>query len=333
MAYNIDKIVNQLLSSLSARQKEVVSCRYGLQSGAPMTLAKIGDRYGVTRERIRQIEDQALNNIYSHFKGGEFDGFIGTTINYFQKFNGARKDEYVCRDFKKASAKPGVKNSNQKVRFLLEACREIKLHPEDENFYAFWHLSNNDLAKAESFINNLINKLKSFRGKLAPNSLGNDQNSENYISLSKNFAVNVYGDFGLSEWGEINPKVSRDWAYLVLKKENKPLHFTKMASLINKYRKTKKVNYQTIHNELIKDDRFVLVGRGTYGLREFNIVPGTAREVITHLLKKHGPLAAKNLVTLVLKQRSFKEKTLLLSLRNKKYFQCQNDGRYCAKEV
>jgi len=83
-----------------------------------------------------------------------------------------------------------------------------------------------------------------------------------------------------------------------------------------------------VHNELIKDDRFVLVGRGTYGLREFGILPGTAREVITHFLQNQYALASRDLVKLVLQQRQFKENTLLLNLQNRKYFKRLPDGKY-----
>lgn len=333
MTYNLEKAVNTVLANLSPRQKEVVNCRYGLQSGKPMTLAEIGDNYKVTRERIRQIEAQALNTIYNQFQLGTLDAFVKTAINHLQKFNGVRNDGLLCQELKRASERPSVKNGEQKIRFLLEACRQVKYRPEDDNFYNFWFLSNRDLEGAKDFINKLSAALQSQRGQLAVNGLADDHTAANYVSISKNFSVNVYGDFGLANWGEINPRVSRDWAYLVLKKENKPLHFTKLAVLINKHRKNKRVNPQTIHNELIKDSRFVLVGRGTYGLKEFNIIPGTAREVIAHLLKQHGPLPARDLVRLVLAQRSFKEKTLLLSLRNKKFFQYSSDGKYSVKEV
>ena len=333
MAYNIDKLVATALSKLSARQKEVISCRFGLQSGQPQTLAEIGDNYGVTRERIRQIEAQALNTIYTQFQSGLFDGFIKQVITHLQKNNSIRKDGLLCQELKKDSERSNAKNADQKIRFFLEASRKVKYHPEDENFYGCWHLSNEDFNKANAYISKLIGNLKNQRGGRIADATKNDAEAANYVSLSKNFSVNVYGDFGLSEWGEINPKVSRDWAYLVLKKESKPLHFTKLSVLINKYRKNKRVNPQTIHNELIKDNRFVLVGRGTYGLREFNIVPGTAREVMAHFLKKHGPMASKDIVKLVLAQRSFKEKTLLLGLRNKKHFSCSGDGKYSVKEA
>lgn len=323
MLNSVDKIVNTALSTLSARQKEVVVGRYGLQSGQPMTLVEIGNKFGVTRERIRQIEAQALNLVYNQFKNDDLSGFVKTVVNHLQKFNGVRRHDYLSDE---------IKGNGEKVRFLLEACRQVHYHPESDDSYSFWYLSNDDLNKARSFINKMTLAFSSQKDRLSGKYPSQDLLTLNYIALSKKFSTNIYGNFGLSEWAEISPKVSRDWAYLVLKKENQPVHFTKLASLINKQRKTKQVNPQTIHNELIKDERFVLVGRGTYGLREFNIVPGTAKDVMCHFLKKHGPMAAKDLVKMAMSHRTFKEKTLMLSLRNKKYFQASGDGKYFVKE-
>jgi hypothetical protein len=119
----------------------------------------------------------------------------------------------------------------------------------------------------------------------------------------------------------------------VTKREGKPLHFTELVTHINRYRKSKITNVQTVHNELIKDNRLVLVGRGTYGLKEFGILPGTAREVIQHFIQKHGPLPAKEVVKLVLAERMFKEGTLLINLQNKDFFKRLGDGRYGLREA
>jgi DNA-directed RNA polymerase delta subunit len=56
-------------------------------------------------------------------------------------------------------------------------------------------------------------------------------------------------------------------AYLSLREHKKPLYFKDIVSEIyNKF--DKKVNPATCHNELIRDKRFILVGRGIYGLKE-----------------------------------------------------------------
>lgn len=309
----MDKLITLTLANLTPRQKEVVRMRFGLKS-APMTLAAIGDQYDITRERVRQIEASALKTVANQTTGPVFNSLRSTVTSHLKKFNGVRRNDYLCRD---------LKANGSKVNFLLTSAGVATYYPEDENYYEFWYLNDSDLRRTQNFINETVAALKA--GKKINY---NEPATANYISLSKKFIVSPYGDFGLAEWREINPKVSRDWAYIVLKKEAQPLHFTQLTLAINKLRPGRRANPQTIHNELIKDKRFVLVGRGTYGLTEFGIIPGTAKEVLAHFLKKQGPMKARDLVKLVMEKRVFKEKTLLLNLQNKNYFKRVGEGRY-----
>ena len=52
--------VTQALEQLGHRERKVLELRYGLSGGDPMTLEEIGKLFGITRERIRQIEGRAL---------------------------------------------------------------------------------------------------------------------------------------------------------------------------------------------------------------------------------------------------------------------------------
>jgi DNA-directed RNA polymerase delta subunit len=80
----------------------------------------------------------------------------------------------------------------------------------------------------------------------------------------------------------------RDFAYLAVKKHGSPLHFREVASLIEKMF-NRAAHVATTHNELIKDPRFVLVGRGMYALREWGYTQGVVRDVIREALRKQGP--------------------------------------------
>ncbi|MFZ4631600.1 MAG: sigma factor-like helix-turn-helix DNA-binding protein [Patescibacteria group bacterium] len=87
----------------------------------------------------------------------------------------------------------------------------------------------------------------------------------------KNLEQNKYGEWGIADWQEIKPKTVNDKIYLILKHEAKPLHFTEIASKINDVKFDKKqANAATVHNELILDSRYVLISRGTYGLKEWS---------------------------------------------------------------
>ena len=118
----------------------------------------------------------------------------------------------------------------------------------------------------------------------------------------------------------------RDKAHLVLKHKGEPLHFTEVASLINQAEfSMRPALAQTVHNELIKDDRFVLVGRGTYALRSWGFKEGTVRDVIQAVLAEKGPLTKDEVLKEVLTRRRVKPSTILLNLNA---FQKGPDGRY-----
>ena len=80
------------------------------------------------------------------------------------------------------------------------------------------------------------------------------------------------------------------------------------------------VNLQAVHNELIRHDNFVLIGRGIYALSEWGYERGTVAEVIEKILAEKGELAQDQIVDLVLKRREVKKITIVLALKNNKQF-------------
>ncbi|MEU4979452.1 RNA polymerase sigma factor [Streptomyces sp. NPDC021969] len=65
-----------VLSTLGERERKVVQLRYGLVDGRPRTLEEIGRLFGVTRERIRQIESKTLNKLRDHAYADQLRGYL-----------------------------------------------------------------------------------------------------------------------------------------------------------------------------------------------------------------------------------------------------------------
>ncbi|MCD8561468.1 hypothetical protein LRY29_00065, partial [Candidatus Saccharibacteria bacterium] len=128
--------------------------------------------------------------------------------------------------------------------------------------------------------------------------------------------------WGLAKWPTVNPKNIRDKIYVILAENKKPLHFSDIAKAIKDSSfKRKDVTTQAIHNELIKDKRFVLIGRGIYALDSWGYSKGTVSDIIADVLKKAGePLHRDEIVKRVLKSRQVKETTILLNLQSKPQF-------------
>ncbi|MDD5431041.1 MAG: sigma factor-like helix-turn-helix DNA-binding protein [Candidatus Pacebacteria bacterium] len=336
------QLVNDLLRGLNARQREVLEKRYGLKDGQILTLEEIGKTYGVTRERARQIEESGLKELRSVVSKGSLDKFFGKVGDYLKNIGGLRKEETLLADLRVMLNESGSSVFDNKVKFLLELSDDFKYSPEDKSFYSYWFNDSDKRKKAVEFVSKLVKQMESkkedmvteatvdkvFKEAIRPHNL-KELVAMNYVSSSKKFHINQYGDFGLSHWSEVNPKTVRDWAHLILRKEQKPLHFTEIAKSIAKIRESAKdMNPQTVHNELIKDARFVLVGRGLYGLQESGFTPGTTREVMARLLKQNGPMTSDDLLKMVLKERILKKNTIFVNLQNKKHFKKLDDGRY-----
>lgn len=344
--YNItmvSKAINNIVSDLKPRQKEIVSGRFGLLDGNKHTLASLGEKYGITRERVRQLEAEALKLISQNIGKTKLKDTTEEAIAHLKNVGGVRSEDYLVNDLRFILKDKNI--SHWHLRFLFEVFGKPSYYSEDDKFHSFWYLDDKSLKQAA----NLIAKLRKFlagkkkelinHGKsdivlskiIEPHPLP-DFIALNYLSVSKNFGLNNYGDFGLSEWEEIKPKTMKAKAYLVMRKNGKPMHFNEIAKAINEAGfDRKKALPQTVHNELIKYPEFILVGRGTYGLAESGYTPGTAKEVIAKILKSKGPLTADKIVDLVSQERFLKPNTILLNLQNKKHFKKLANGKYSLK--
>ena len=148
-------------------------------------------------------------------------------------------------------------------------------------------------------------------------------------SISKLLAT-LNGVWGLAKWPSVNPKNIRDKIFVILESKKEPMHFSDIANEIkNSNFKRKNVTVQAIHNELIKDPRFILIGRGIYALSTWGYKKGTISDIITSVLEKSDkPLTKEEIVKQVLKTRKVKETTILLNLQNKKLFKKIDKNSY-----
>lgn len=337
-----NKIIATALNGLSPRQREVVVSRFGLEKGEGETLAKIGERMDITRERVRQIENAAIQLAKANIAGNaEISGLLDAVKKHIAMNGGVmRRDEAVTYA---ASLAPEL--TANRLDFLSEASKAFTLYEQNDDYHPFYYVGSQDLKAAFAFVQGWVKALRVKKQKVLHESYdahlvsfvkeqGVDRKiAETYLAISKHVAANPYGDKGLREWPEINPSTIRDKIYLVLKKRGEALHFADIARYINDAKFDKhKALVATVHNELIKDQRFSLVGRGIYGLTEHGYEQGTAREAIANVLKK-GSLTAEEVVAKVGERHFFRENTILINLQNKSFFERLPNGAYKVREA
>lgn len=338
ISFKPKEVTKKLIGVLSDRARDIIIKRYGLgKDNQPMTLESIGAEYDITRERVRQIENFALASIK---KSSDFTAFTPAFTELAKIMNelGGIVHE---QEFLSAIAKD--ESTKNHLHFLLvvgDAFTKIK---EDDEFHHRWTTNSEFATKVHKSLKNLCSNLKeddliaetelvhSFLAELKEaltTFKGREQElAPRWLALSKVVGKNPLGEWGLAKSPNVHMRGIRDYAFLVLRHHGSPMHFAEVAKAIEELF-GKKAHPATCHNELIKDNRFVLVGRGLYALTEWGYKPGVVIEVIKNIIEKEGPLTREEIVAKVLKERYVKENTILVNLQNATYFKRDNQGRY-----
>ncbi len=339
ISFKPKQVTKRLLSALPPRAREVIVGRYGLGDDAKkQTLESIGQKYDITRERVRQIEAYSLNLI----RKSEVYLKESSVFKELHDFIKRRGGIVPSHDLLPAiSADKTVQNH---VLFLLSLGDKFSSHKEDESFHHRWHIDEG----LSTIIHNSLQKVYNDLGdeeiipesKLIDNFLTYCKNiNEEYkqeeilkrwLSMSKLIGKNPLGEWGRINSANVSTKSVRDYAYLVIRQHGEPMHFREVAKKIQETF-SKKAHVATTHNELIKDKRFVLVGRGLYALREWGYSSGIVRDVIADVIRKYGKMTKEEVVKKVLQERFVKENTVLINLQNSRYFVKDKDNKYSVK--
>lgn len=336
--FNPHEVTKKLIDQLpDERARDVIISRYGLgDTPEGMTLEAIGQRYGITRERVRQIEGQTLDKIRQSEEMGGHNSVIDELHNLIHSLGVIVPEHHLLPH---VSEDKSVQNH---VFLLLDLGDPFMRHKEDKHFTHRWHVDQvvadavHDALKRlhdELGEDDLVSEsdiLKRFVFHLDDVQTEHKENNNvllRWLGLSKKIDKNPLGEWGLAESPNIKLKGVRDYAYLVLREHGSPMHFREVTKKIRELF-DKDAHIATTHNELIKDDRFVLVGRGLYALSEWGYMRGVVRDVIEQILEKHGPLTRDEVVEKVLKERYVKENTVVVNLQNNDIFQKTEDGKY-----
>jgi len=349
--FNPTEVVSNLLKSLISREEDVLNRRFGLSGKERETLEQIGVSYNVTRERIRQIESTAIKKIKnpSNFKQLMI-AVESTIISVLESHGGIMSEESLLHELLNIVGNTPLNRQNTLFVISELLTNKFSKVKSNKNFRQSWRLKHAPLLLVEETIKELIKIINENKKPLQVDDLlikfkesdfykGNqhqlsDEVIISYLEISSQISKNPFGEYGLTEWGSIIPKRMNDKIYLVLKKHGKPLHFTDITRLINETGfDSKKAYPPTVHNELILNNQYILVGRGIYALREWGYKPGVVSDVLISILEKEKrPISKEELVNKLLEQRVVKKNTIYLALTDKSKFVRTADGLYTLNE-
>ena len=339
---NLKNILDEMVKIINPRVREVIERRFGIRTISYQTLEAIGKSMGITRERVRQIEVLGLKQLTNKNVLEPMKPVFELIEKHLMVYGGVRREDYFLKELTKLFSL-NEKNRENLINFILALGRgKFTYFKETPLWRASWALDNMHYSKATTLVASLKAKLSEQSSLLSNANLlevaadlagGKDINNQvltSHIELCRQISQNPFGEWGLVSSPEVSPRGVKDKAFLVFKKEKKPLHFTEVAGLINKtVLSDRKAHPQTVHNELIKDPRFVLVGRGTYALSDWGYEPGTVRDVLVSVLKNAGKgLTRDEIIKTVQSKRLVKENTILLNLQNRKVFKKVDNERF-----
>lgn len=334
------QVTKKLLGVLPDRARDVLEKRYGLgKSTSISTLESIGQTYGITRERVRQIENYAIQSIQKSDAYEEFTAVFDELRETVSALGSVVSEEDLLNEL------TNDKSVRNHIYFLLVIGDPFYRLKESSSFYHRWYiekkvsdlvesalqkvfssLSEDDLVSEEE----IISRLRESLSELEENQR-DEATLRRWLSISKEIARNPLGEWGPAQSPNVRAKGIRDYAYLAVKRHGSPMHFKEVANAINELFE-KKAHIATTHNELIKDNRFVLVGRGLYALSEWGYAPGVVKNVLQDVLKKHGPLTRDEIIDKVRKERYVKDNTIVVNLQDQSLFKKLPDGSFIVLE-
>ncbi|EKE28377.1 MAG: hypothetical protein ACD_3C00067G0011 [uncultured bacterium (gcode 4)] len=333
-----------ILQNLTEKERTIISRRIGL-GGEKETLQDIGNSYRITRERVRQIEDVWIKKIGRIIKTTKLSKIQEESEKVLRMHGGLLiRDRIVSSLINEMKLDSDI--NSEVIEMIIQS--NFNINKSKPQLWARTHFFFPEINKK------LVNEVHKEAYKILKKKGDIMENSSLYemikINLFSQFGkvetvlidsiLDIFTDIvkgeekflGLEKWKILNPSTLKDKAIYVMKKEKKPIHFVELTNLISNHF-GEAVKVATIHNELIRNNEFVLIGRGIYVLKEWGYKPGTVIDVIVDILAKaKAPLSTDDIISRVLKTRKVKNSTVYMNLQNRKYVQRVWRNMYRLKE-
>lgn len=337
---DINQTVEAILSTIDQeREREIITRRFGLYDRKE-TLEQIGELLSITRERVRQLEKAILIRLKIACEDGKIPEAIAVEKNMIRELSEMGRVATIADLADKLLGKTTDARERARVAFVAELAPHLSVVNENDDYRHSTAIADyGDEKKLRGHVDEIVKTVKKHGEPLTIEELHDKLSHEHpsivraLASLSKHLS-HLKDHWGLNKWPTVNPKNIRDKIYVILAENAKPMHFSEIADSIKDSNFSRKnVTTQAIHNELIKDKRFVLIGRGIYALDSWGYSKGTVADTIADILRdSEEPLHRDEIVRRVLKNRQVKETTILLNLQSKPQFKRVAKATYSLAE-
>ncbi len=328
----IEQSFNKVLLWLSEKEREVIERRVGL-FWERETLQSIWNSFSpsITRERVRQIEDTWIKKIWRIIKATLLLDIQDKARDLLELHWGLLvKDKLINSIIKELWLDRDINASI--IEVVIQSSQEVSKSKPRLGAFTYFYLWNCSKSMVDAIHKEALKVLRRKKDVMEQDSLyaivkENLASEISWITIPMiDSSLDVFEDLvkweetliGLSRWKILNPKTLKDKAIYVMKKEKVPMHFVDISNKITDYL-SESVKVNTIHNELIRNSEFVLIGRWIYALKEWWFTPWAVIDVIADILEKNGwPMTTEEITAKVLETRNVKKTTIYMNLQNKK---------------
>lgn len=338
--------LKDILSYCKNKEQLILMKKFGLDGGKEIPLQKIGKDYSLTRERVRQIETQALMRFRRLIVGNEtYMSVLEESKKILEVHGGLLGEDALIS---KIINKNLFKFSKQELKLILvsdfdltylkrnkDLERAFYIEPLYEDLLTKLVLFSINHFKARGESQDLYEFISELKEEFAEDlkhipSLKNDLFYINFFAIVKEMTL-LDGKIWLTSFEDINPKTVKLKMLYTIRRLNKPVHFQELPAKILERFPGELTKINTVHNELVKNnDLFINLGLGTYGLKERGYQGGSVRDILIRIFKKaNRPMTAKELTKEVLREKMVSPNTVVLNLQKfKTDFQRVDKGTY-----
>ncbi len=337
-----DRLVQLLIERAgNDRSIDIIKRRFGFDSGERQTLDEIGKDYGITRERVRQIQERSIQRIKHPSTKGR-STIISIINDIFQKnqfiISDSEADYLIGKVFNTSKFDGSSfldmisdlgwiqKNKIGDVAFYTNNALKPTLSLTMTNVYS--------LLKASSTMISLEEIIK----KIIPSNTKYSENSDLQVIIKRICSLDPRIEERMPERYTLYGLHSRTniWASLikeVLEKEGEPLHFADITNSVNDMfpnTDNNHIDVRRLHSILIENHAFSHSGvKGTYGLTEWGFRKETTSELIEECIKKAGfPLHWKQIYNYVSKYKDTKPANIIAMLNSRDKFVRKGKGMF-----
>jgi hypothetical protein len=324
---NFSELMNRLLGLLTEKERDVIQRRFSLDGRKRETLDKIGQGYSITRERVRQIEAVALKKLTRISMDPSMQQIHKLAFAILQDHGRVMAEDVLVSEMIKNLTDTKDLESNA-MKLAMKVSAQLVKQEKNQFYRTFWRTSDLSLLSVKDCINNIKKTLKKKKDVMEVSDIAKalgvnytEEIIQSVLQIDWEFKQTESG-WGLSSWRHINPRSIKDKIMIIFKDLGKPLHFNEVINhVIEDFKAKKMVTHQAIHNELIRHDEFVLVGRGLYALAEWGLPSGTVCDLIKSVLvENNAPMKRQAIIKAVLAKRDIRLGTISLNLQKYPFF-------------